>query len=223
MNTFMLEILQIDREEYKKLLKGQLNYINSEKFMKLKNKLLDSKHKKYFSNRNLNKRNYYNKEKLTKQAKIQNVNIYDFAIKILCKNRESFRKVINDENGRIRLYIGKYVNSKLPTIYIERNIEEIYESAKRIVDRAALIRGIHVSIEDKEDLIQDCVNYIIENGNMLDKRGSPIIISEYATKHNKNKIFLKTYYYAIRNIENYRKNKHSRYIENAKYTEEYIF
>lgn len=222
MTTLIFEILQINRESYKKLLRGQIIRIESNVYIKVKNKVIENKKKKYLKNRNLNRRNYYNKEKLINQAEIQNINIIDFTIDILGKSRASFRKVLKDEDGKKKLYIGRYINAKLPRNYIEKNSEELYAMSKINIDKVALVRGISIDKEDKEDLIQDCISYIIENGNMLDKKGNPIIVNEYASRHNKNKISKKVYYYVMHIIENYMRNDtNSEYMDNIGYRNSY--
>lgn len=178
MNTLIFQILQINREIYKKLLKGKILGVESKAYIEIKDKIIKNKKKKYLRNRNLNKRNYYNKEKLINQSEIQNINIVDFAIDILGKSRASFRNVLKDKKGKKRLYIGRYINAKLPISYIEKNSEEIYIMSKRNINKVALIKGISIIKEDKEDLIQDCMSYVMENGNMLDKKGDPIIVNE---------------------------------------------
>lgn len=219
-NDFIFQVLKISVENYKKVLKGNVKYFESIEYKKQKDKMLTTKRNIYYRNRNLNTRIYYDKDKLVKQADKQNINIVDFTISVLGKSRESLRKVLKDEKGRRRLFIGKYVNAQLPWDYIEKNSKEIYKISRININRVSAKKQMTIRKEDKEDLVQDCINYIIENGNMLDKHGNPIIVNEFASKRNKRKIASKIYYYAMKSIDNYR-NKNSTFLENIRY-ESYI-
>lgn len=218
MTEFIYQVLQLDRDSYSKILKGQKSGVESNRYIKFKNKFLNSKSKKYLYNRNLNIRNYYNKEKLISQSEVHNINLIDFCANILKKSKNSFKSVINDETGKRRLFIGRNVNAKLPIIYMEKNNEELYIIVKRNVNRVVYLRGIYINKEDRADLVQDCVNYIFENGNMLDKRGNLIIKDGFAKERVKRRMFSKAYYYIMNNIGKYREmSKSFEYDENRNY------
>lgn len=201
MNELLLEILEVNRQDYVKFTKGYIKQISSEKFSNSKDKYICKKKNIFKRKINWNMRNYYNRELLLKNAQKLEINILDFATNILGKSKKSVRRVIKDKNARKRLYIGKYVNAELPMNYIENNKEIIMIIIKRAVSRAIIKLGVKFSDIDYEDEIQKALIYINYNGNNLDKYNQPIINTiEYKKQHGKtfsNKVF----FYEINEIK----------------------
>ncbi len=202
-NYFLKEILKISDDEYMKLLRGEKTRICSKEFDFLKGKIINQKHKKYYFNRNLNRRNYFDRNKICKESQRLQINTSDYVLKILNKNRASFFRVMKDKESKKRLFIGKYVNDKLPECYVKNNYDDMLKIFSIALKKISLKLGKNIKIQDKEDFIQDCMCYIIANGNIVDKYNRPVIKDSIALSKYKKIIYLKAYFYFLNKLKNY--------------------
>lgn len=200
---FLKEILKISNEEYSKLLKGQITRIKSNEFNALKEKIILQKHKIYYLNRNLNRRNYFDRNKICKESQRLQINSRDYVLKILKKNRASFTRVMKDTESKARLFIGEYVNDKLPECYIENNYNDMIKVFAIALNKICIKLGKTIKMQDKEDFIQDCMCYIIANGNIVDKYKNPIIKDSIALTKYKKIIYIKSYFYFLNKLKKY--------------------
>ena len=202
-NYFLKEILKISEDEYMKILKCQIIRIRSKEFDYLKEKIMLQKHRRYYSNRNLNKRNYFDRNKISKESQRLQINTTDYVLKILNKNRASFLRVMKDTESKTRLFIGKYVNDKLPECYVKNNYNDMLKIFSIALKKISIKLGKNIKIQDKEDFIQDCMCYIIANGNIVDRYNRPIIKDSIALEKYKKIIYLKAYFYFLNKLKDY--------------------
>ncbi len=208
MEKFLREILEIDNVKYSKILKGQVTRIYSEAYVKAKNDYLCKKRKIFSKNINLNTKTYFSKKDLLENAEKLDLNVRDFSIKVLEKSSDSFKRVINDENCKRRLYIGSYVTAKLPETFIDNNYSQIEKIAKwAIYSASKRLGGIILLPEDYKDELQKCMIYIYFNGNSLNKNNIPIIKSQRFYKKYIVSFYKKLLSYEMQEISKIVKNK----------------
>ncbi len=212
----IFQVLQVKRENYNKVLRRQNKKLESEKYTEAKNKLLKKKKREYLRTKNLNQKIYYNKNQLVLESKKQNINVEDFTIRILGKNKMSYQRVIKDKTGKNRLSIGQYVNARLSNSYVEENYKELYQMISINISKVAKIRNIRLNSEDKNDLMQDGILYLLENGNMLNKQGNPVIKNKYTKYHNKIIMSKKVYAFLMQELSKHT-YIHSQYSDSINY------
>lgn len=215
MQNFLLDVLAIDKQEYKKFVKGHLLQVYSEIYTQMKEDYINRK-KKIFQNRiNWNKKTYYNKKRLLKSANKLDINVCDFSLKILEKRKECMRRVLKDDKSRRRLGIGQYVNTELPQGYLDANKDKIILLAKGAIKRAVEKLGVSNVKIDYEEELQKCLLYINYNGNSLNRKSIPKINSNKMSKTIEKNFFYKMMYYEINELKNYKPE--TEYIENLVY------
>ena len=94
MSDMLLFILGIEQEEF----------IKSIRYCEIKDKFLQKKRNEYMKKINLNRRTYFNKEKILREAELLKINENDFVLYILGKKRQSMQRVMKDVQGKKRLY-----------------------------------------------------------------------------------------------------------------------
>lgn len=215
MNQFLLLILEIDESDYKKFLKGEITNIYSKTYNKLKEEYLNKKQKIFNKRVNWNMRTYFNKKNLETIASELNINTIDFALKILNKSKSSARRVLFANNLKTRLYIGRYVNTKLPKGYLEMHIDKIMIITKIAVKKATRRLRIRLNKTDYEDELQKCLIYINDNGNSLYKNNTPKIRNLKLKEINQKIFYLKMFYYELNELKNIKFD--IKYIDNINY------
>lgn len=201
---FLINVLDISKEQYNKLIARKIRRVSSERYNKMKEKVMRQKAKKYLNTKNLNKRNYYNLERLIIDSSKLNINIIDFTCKILGKDRKSLNRVKKDNKNRNRLYIGRYVNTALPMKYIEKNQAYIYKIINIEINRFKRKFYLTERTIDRDELVQSSMIYLIDRGNDLDRRGNPVIKDSTIIKSHTLRMYKKIYFYIINNYKKQR-------------------
>ena len=208
MSKLLLQILDVNTNDYKKFLKGHIKLISSEKYRMQKEKMLRKARNIYKHRINWNIKNYYNKEKLLKRAKKFNINAFDFGAGVLQKSGFCIKRVLNDKSNLKRFYIGKYVNTSLPMEFVDNNFKELEKITKWAVRKAANTIGMRISKDEFNEEVQKCLVYALDNGNSLNKFSQPVIQSIKYKKRQGKRIYYKIYYYEMSEIHKLRYNSY---------------
>ena len=205
MSDMLLFILGIEQEEFIKILNKKVTRIKSIRYCEIKDKFLQKKRNEYMKKINLNRRTYFNKEKILREAELLKINENDFVLYILGKKRQSMQRVMKDVQGKKRLYIGRYVNYSLPMSYYKNNLDKINAIIKKATIRACFKLCVKYNKYNWEDMIQDVSLYLMENGNELNKYNKPVIKQEEIKFKKKHEIlfYTKSFYYQMNNLKSY--------------------
>lgn len=210
-------VLQVNFNDYESFILGFKKYLYSEKFIEVKKKYLKSVQKQFNRGINWNIRNYYNRDKIFITSLKWNINPKDFSTRILNKSKPCVRRVLNDKIGQKRFFIGKYIGTKLPEDYVNKNISKLNSIIRCVIYKITSRFGIKLSKDDLEDEYQNSLIFMNFNCNALNRKNKEIISSaEYKEKHGKI-LYNKLYYYELNRILTRKDNEFCEYNDKLRY------